>query len=171
MNKSKCYDDIINLPHHVSVTHPRMSQHDRAAQFAPFAALTGYDDEITEMGRITDNRPELDDTTKARLDCRLQILVDNAEERPSVSITFFKADERKNGGAYINIHGNFRDLPQFCVNENKKLPIRSDLKQENGTERKYFYGKGVKRTAEGLCKQPEIQEHKRHHEWHEGTVQ
>ena len=64
-----------------------------------------------------------------------------------------------------------RDLPQFCVNENKKLPIRSDLKQENGTERKYFYGKSVKRTAEGLCKQSEIQEHNRHHEWHEGTVQ
>ena len=124
------YDDIINLPHHVSVTHPRMSQHDRAAQFAPFAALTGYDDEITEMGRSTDNQAELDDTAKAHLDCCLQILIDNAEERPSVSITFFKADERKNGGAYINIHGNFRRLDEsdcsVVPTDGTKIPI-SDI--------------------------------------------
>ena len=75
------YDDIINLPHHVSETRPRMSQRDRAAQFSPFAALTGYDSEIKETARLTDEKLELDDYSISRIDSCLQILIDNAKSR------------------------------------------------------------------------------------------
>ena len=87
------YDDIISLPHHVSDTRPRMSAHDRAAQFSPFAALTGYDAEISETARLTNERRELDEYALARLNACLLLLVENAAERPEISVTFFKADE------------------------------------------------------------------------------
>ena len=106
------YDDIINLPHHVSTTHPRMSQRDRAAQFSPFAALTGYDSEIKETARLTDEKLELDDYRTALIDSQLQILIDNVTERPTISITFFKPDSRKNGGAYVTVSGNFRRIDE-----------------------------------------------------------
>ena len=106
------YDDIINLPHHVSETRPRMSQRDRAAQFSPFAALTGYDSEIKETARLTDEKLELDDYAISRIDSCLQILIDNAQERPTISITFFKADERKSGGAYVTVRGDFRRIDE-----------------------------------------------------------
>ena len=106
------YDDIINLPHHVSETRPRMSQRDRAAQFSPFAALTGYDSEIKETARLTDEKLELDNYTISMIDSCLQILIDNAQERPIISITFFKADERKNGGTYVTVSGDFRRIDE-----------------------------------------------------------
>jgi hypothetical protein len=106
------YDEIINLPHHVSETRPRMSQHDRAAQFSPFAALTGYDSEIKETERLTDEKLELDDYAISRIDSCLQILIDNAQGRPTISITFFKADERKNGGTYATFSGDFRRIDE-----------------------------------------------------------
>lgn len=106
------YDDIINLPHHVSLTRPHMSSHDRAAQFSPFAALTGYDAEIKETARLTGEKQELDEERAAKLDACLQILVDNADERPTVSITYFLPDEKKSGGAYVTINGNFRRLDE-----------------------------------------------------------
>lgn len=106
------YDNIINLPHHVSSERKRMSQHDRAAQFSPFAALTGYDDEIKETARLTDEKLELDDYAISSIDSCLQILIDNAQERPTISITFFKADERKIGGAYITVSGNVRRIDE-----------------------------------------------------------
>lgn len=106
------YDDIINLPHHVSETRPRMSQRDRAAQFSPFAAFTGYDSEIKETARLTDEKLELDDYTISRIDSCLQILIDNAQECPTISITFFKADERKSGGTYVTVSGDFRRIDE-----------------------------------------------------------
>lgn len=112
MNKPSEYDNIINLPHHVSETRPRMSQRDRAAQFSPFAALTGYDSEIKETARLTDEKLELDDYAISRIDSCLQILIDNAQERPTISITFFKADERKSGGAYVTVSGDFRRIDE-----------------------------------------------------------
>src|ERR1035437_4752031 len=94
------YDDIIHLPHHISTTHPHMSAYDRAAQFAPFAALTGHDAAIAETARLTERRVELDEYSKADLNQRLCIIQDRMDEQPEVSITYFQPDQRKTGGAY-----------------------------------------------------------------------
>lgn len=95
------YDDIINLPHHVSATHPPMTAINRAAQFSPFAALTGYETAIKETARLTDERVELDEYTKEILNHRLQILSDQLKEYPEIVITYFRPDIKKDGGAYI----------------------------------------------------------------------
>lgn len=87
-----------------------MSALDRAAQFAPFAALTGYDDVIRETGRQTDSRIELDETLASQLDERLATLLERLAERPFVKLTVFQKDARKQGGRYITIEGNIRDI-------------------------------------------------------------
>ena len=97
------YDDIIDLPHPTSQNHPRMSLHDRAAQFSPFAALTGHHAAIAETGRLTDQRIELDESEIARVDAELQHLQELLPDRPTVSITYFVPDERKSGGSYRTI--------------------------------------------------------------------
>lgn len=95
------YDDIIHLPRHVSATRPRMSSSDRAAQFSPFAALTGHGAAVKETARLTDKRIELDEGIKDNLSHRMQIVSDSIKEQPEISITYFKPDERKNGGEYV----------------------------------------------------------------------
>ncbi len=95
------YDDIIHLPRHVSATRPHMSVSDRAAQFSPFAALTGYDAAIKETARLTDKRIKLDEYIKEELSDRLQIIADRIKEHPEIAITYFQPDEKKNGGAYV----------------------------------------------------------------------
>ena len=95
------YDDIINLPHHVSPTRPQMSMIDRAAQFSPFAALTGYEDAILETGRLTDVRAELTEDELEALNSKYQLLMDTISTEVEVSITYFKPDDRKTGGAYL----------------------------------------------------------------------
>ena len=97
------YDDIIDLPHPTSQNHPRMSLYDRAAQFSPFAALTGHHAAIAETGRLTDQRIELDESEIARVDAELQHLQELLPDRPTVSITYFVPDERKSGGSYRTI--------------------------------------------------------------------
>lgn len=97
------YDDIINLPHHVSSTRSRMSMTDRAAQFSPFAALTGYDAAIKETGRLTDRRIDLSEDSRSTLDRKQQILLDNLSAHPEVSVTYFVPDERKSGGSYLTV--------------------------------------------------------------------
>lgn len=99
------YDDLLNLPHHVSTVHPHMSLYDRAAQFAPFKALTGYEDDVEESARLTDERIDLDEDRIERLDARLQILEDHLAEAPTVSFTFFQPDSRKDGGSYETVSG------------------------------------------------------------------
>jgi len=94
------YDDIINLPHHTSDHHPRMAMIDRAAQFAPFAAVVGYDDAIAETGRYTDSRPVAGDDELAALDRQMAVIVNNIDSQPEVTITYFVPDERKDGGSY-----------------------------------------------------------------------
>ena len=89
------YDDIIDLPHHVSETHPPMSRADRAAQFSPFAALTGYDAAVRETARVTERRIELDEGVKAELNARLNCILEHLSEHPQVSLTYFVQDERK----------------------------------------------------------------------------
>lgn len=98
---SGIYDDIINMPHHVSARHQRMSQGDRAAQFSPFSALTGYEAALSESARVTDERIELDEQEQQRLDEKLNLLRGCTKERPMVCITHFVPDGRKQGGTYV----------------------------------------------------------------------
>lgn len=99
------YDDLLDLPRHVSVTHPHMTLYDRAAQFAPFKALTGYEDDVEETARLTDRRIELDADTIERLDARLRLLEEHLADAPTVSITYFLPDKRKDGGSYETVTG------------------------------------------------------------------
>ena len=107
------YDEIISLPHHVSKTRPQMPMSDRAAQFSPFAALTGYDSAIRETGRLTDEKIELDEESLTALNVRYQMLMDALAEGPEVRITYFKPDERKAGGAYVTITGVVKKVDAF----------------------------------------------------------
>ena len=93
------YDDIIHLPHHVSKTRPQMSMLDRAAQFSPFAALTGYEDAIQETGRLTDERMELSDEDRELLDRKWHYLQEIISDRPEITVTYFVPDEKKAGGS------------------------------------------------------------------------
>ncbi|MCI8537426.1 MAG: YolD-like family protein [Oscillospiraceae bacterium] len=99
------YDDIIDLPHHVSDRHPRMPISDRAAQFAPFQALSGFGDTIEETARVTEEWIELDDDQKTELDLKLRMLRELLTQRPEVSVVYFVPDVRKAGGAYTTVTG------------------------------------------------------------------
>ena len=107
------YEDIINLPHHVSPTRPQMPMSDRAAQFAPFAALTGYDAAIKETVRLTDEKIELDEEALTALDMKYQFLMDALDDAPEVTITYFQPDERKAGGKYVSAVGVVRKVDDF----------------------------------------------------------
>ncbi len=130
------YDDIIDLPHHVSATRPRMSMIDRAAQFSPFAALTGYDAAIKETGRLTDERIELSEESRAALDRKQQLLLDNLADRPEVSVTYFVPDERKSGGAYVTVTGQVKKIDEFArlliLTDGVKIPLDEVLDLESG---------------------------------------
>ena len=104
------YDDIIRLPHPDSPKHPRMSLYDRAAQFSPFAALTGHSAAIAETGRLTDRRVELDEYEMTRVDAELQHLQELLPGRPTASITHFVPDERKNDGSYQTVTGEVKRI-------------------------------------------------------------
>lgn len=108
----KSYDDIIGLPHHTSPTRQRMSTSDRAAQFAPFAALTGYDGVIEETARQTDSQDEANEESEALLDKKLRILRDCESERPYVEVTYFVPDERKDGGRYETAYGYLKRIDE-----------------------------------------------------------
>lgn len=102
------YDDILGLPHHQSDRRPHMSLQNRAAQFSPFAALTGYEAAISEAGRLTDSFHELSEEVKAILDGKLQLLEEKREERPETTLRYFQPDDRKAGGEYLEVTGRFR---------------------------------------------------------------
>ena len=104
------YDDIINLPHHVSPTRQRMSMHDRAAQFAPFAALVGYDDAVAETARLTESRPELNEQEQRAINECLAYIAEHIHEQPEVKIQYFVSDERKSGGAIIEVFGKVKKV-------------------------------------------------------------
>lgn len=107
-DKERTYEDIINLPHHVSAVHPPMPLSDRAAQFAPFAALTGYGEVIKETARQTDRKPELTEDEKQALDYKLQMAVSLPGEKPMVTVTYFVPDRKKAGGSYHRVWGKIR---------------------------------------------------------------
>ena len=129
------YDDIINLPHHVSATRPRMPMIDRAAQFSPFAALTVYDAAIKETGRLTDQRIELTEDSRAVLDRKQQLLVDNLADHPEVSVTYFVPDERKAGGAYITVTGRVKKIDDYqrllLLTDGTKIPLGEIIDMES----------------------------------------
>ncbi len=102
------YDDIIHLPHHSSLTRPRMSARDRAAQFSPFAALNGHEAAICETARLTQQRPELAEDSRAELNRRLQTLADWLPEPVTVTVTYFQPDARKPGGHRTTVTGQLR---------------------------------------------------------------
>ena len=107
------YDDIIDLPHHVSRTHPQMSMMNRAAQFSPFAALTGYEEAVEETARLTEERSELDEAEKERLNAKLQVIKEHLQESPQATITYFVRDERKDGGASVSFTGIVRRIDLY----------------------------------------------------------
>lgn len=108
------YDDIMDLPHHVSATRPQMPMIDRAAQFQPFRALTGYEDAVHETARLTDEKPELTEDEKSLLDMKLQRLTDRLDSHPQVTLTWFQPDKRKAGGAYITTTGQLKKIDDFA---------------------------------------------------------
>lgn len=134
MSKSSKYDKIINLPHHVSSTRPHMSMIDRAAQFSPFAALTGYDAAVKETARLTEQKIELDEYEKVALDQRILFLQDHLKEHPEVTITYFVPDERKDGGKYVSITGAVKKIDtyekQIVLMDKSKIPIENILNMD-----------------------------------------
>ena len=121
------YDDIIHLPHLEPSTHPRMTMENRAAQFSPFAALTGYDEATREEARLTDEKKELSDDMIEMLDARLAVLEQHLKEHPSITVTYFHQDEKKSGGRYITVSGNLKNLDgvkhTLHMTDNTKIPI------------------------------------------------
>lgn len=115
------YDDIINMPHHVSKKHPRMSLENRSAQFAPFAALTGYEDEVEETARLTDKRIEITDEIKNTINMKLKIIQEKLYTKPKVTITYFIPDNKKEGGSYKTITSNLLNIDKY-----KQLIILKD---------------------------------------------
>ena len=106
------YDDIINLPHPTSERHPRMPMAARAAQFSPFAALTGYEDAVYETARLTSSRAELTEEEKSILDAKLQRLLPGTK----AAFTFFRSDGKKEGGAYLTVSGIVKRIDS-CARE------------------------------------------------------
>ena len=107
------YDDIINLPHHVSDHHPHMSMSDRAAQFSPFAALTGYGDLVNETVRYTEERPTLTESEREELDAKFQQFLLNSPPDAQLSVTYFLPDEKKEGGSFQIETGAVKKIDQF----------------------------------------------------------
>ena len=127
IEKSGKYDDIINLPHHESKKHQRMSLEARSAQFAPFAALTGYDEVIRETARLTNKRIEINEEMKAILDEKLLLIKTQIKSKPNITVTYFVPDSKKDGGKYITVTGKVIKIDiykQHIILENKiEIPI------------------------------------------------
>lgn len=107
------YDDIINLPHHVSKSHPQMSMMNRAAQFAPFAALTGHSAAIEETARLTDEQQELAEEDSEALNQKIGYLRENINKHPTITITYFEPDKKKSGGKYKSIEGQLKNIDDY----------------------------------------------------------
>ncbi len=123
------YDDIIDLPCHISKTRPHMSILDRAAQFSPFAALSGYDDAVKEAMRFTEEQPELAEDSREELDRKLALLREHLHERPEVRIVFFQPDDRKEGGEYQMVRGRMKRIDavehKLIMEDGTALPMES----------------------------------------------
>lgn len=136
MDQKDKYDDIINLPHHVSKTHPPMPMSKRAAQFAPFSALVGYDEAIQEVSRYTDDYIALDDSAKQSLDNKIFFLASTIQNAPEVHIKYFIPDNKKSGGRYADTSGRLIQLDQdkkvLHLDTGESIPIHRVI-QIDGT--------------------------------------
>lgn len=121
------YDDIIHLLHHKSTVHPPMDILDRAAQFSPFAALTGYDAAIHEAARVTDQKIELDESSKEALNEKILLLLRRVKEQPAVTITWFVADDKKEGGYYTAVKGYVKKIEEtegvILLSDETRIPL------------------------------------------------
>lgn len=118
------YDDIINMSHHISSKHPQMKIIDRAAQFAPFAALTGHKESINEASRITDSKKELDENQKEILNNKLNYILLNLNKLLEIKITYFQADLKKSGGKYVTVLASIKKIDEY----NKVLVLNNGMK-------------------------------------------
>ena len=129
------YDDIINLPHPTSAKHPRMPLSDRAAQFAPFAALSGHSAALAETARLTDQRMELDEDARAALDSKQQLLLERIKERPEITVTWFQPDGKKEGGRYITATGRLKKLDEaaqaLVLTDGTSIPLEDVLELQS----------------------------------------
>ena len=129
------YDSIKKLPHHQSATRPHMSLNDRAAQFSPFAALTGYEDAVAEAARLTDTKIELDEYAKGAINERLNAIQDTLDEQPEVSITYYLPDKKKSGGVYVTVTGCVKKVDEYehivVMRDGTNVPI-DDISEIDG---------------------------------------
>ena len=134
-DKIRNYDDIIDLPHHVSTTRPRMTNMDRAAQFSPFAAVVGYDAAVKETARLTDARIEMDENSKTILNEKLQMILEHSDRNPEIMITYFVQDSKKAGGAYVSTTGILKKVDAYeqvlVMRDGTRIPL-SDIFEIEG---------------------------------------
>ena len=138
------YEDIVNLPRHISKVHPQATMADRAARFSPFAAISGYEDMVKEAARVTEERIDITDATKELLNEKLNMIIEFLDEEPEVTITYFEPDKKKGGGAYISITGTVKRIDEYerivLMSDDKKIrideiyAIESDLFYSLGLE-------------------------------------
>lgn len=135
------YDDIIDLPHPEPRHHVRMTPENRAAQFAPFAALTGHGAAVRETARLTERRIELDENMKAELDEKLRYIMEQSGQRPQISVTYFIPDEKKAGGTYVTAHGRVK----------RTDPLNHRIVLEDGTQIPMVQILEIRESDSGSC--------------------
>ncbi|MBR5272259.1 MAG: YolD-like family protein [Clostridia bacterium] len=137
------YEDIINIPRHISKTHPQASMADRAARFSPFAAISGYEEMVKEAARVTEERVEITDAAKELLNEKLNMIAGHLNEEHEVTITYFEPDKKKSGGAYISVTGTVKRIDELkrivIMKNNKKIKI-DDI---SALDSELFYSLGV----------------------------
>ena len=137
------YEDIVNLPPHISKKHPQPSMMDRAARFAPFAAITGYEEMVLEEARVTEERMDLDEETLSMLNEKLNMIQEFLDEEPEVTITYFEPDKRKAGGAYVSVTGVVKRIDEYehlvIMTDDRKIRIDDIF----GLESDLFYSLGL----------------------------
>ena len=143
MDEKFPYEDIVNLPPHISKKHPQPTMMDRAARFAPFAAITGYEEMVLEEARITEERIDLDEGTLSILNEKLNMIQEFIDEEPEVTITYFEPDKKKSGGAYVSVTGIVKRIDEY-----EHLVIMTDgrmIRVEDiyGLESDLFYSLGL----------------------------
>lgn len=121
------YEDIVNLPPYVSRRYPQPTMMDRAARFAPFAAITGYEEMVLEEARVTEERIDLDEGALSLLNEKLNMIQEFLDEKPEITVTYFEPDKRKSGGAYVIVTGTVKQIDEYehlvIMNDGKKIRI------------------------------------------------
>ncbi len=129
------YEDIINMEHPTSKKHSRMSLYARAAQFAPFAALTGHDAAVAEVARLTDKKIELNQEQIDMLNTKISYLNEHIKDEPEITVTYFIPDDKKAGGAYFTVNGQVRRFDEYegtvILTDKKQIPLRDILTIES----------------------------------------